>query len=1263
MSLLSKHFSITYVKNKTAMTANKNLITYFFHTSYDARKKYNFDTSLFSLNGNIIIADFYSARVLAQKINEVRSGDSPVTAGQINALGLLHEIFHYAIRIYEDEHNPGVFSKAIHTLKSQLGEKNLQKVLLGFIQKFPPLNVYKGNVTAEEYLQQSTGNKANSEIILEEIFLLHLENINQAFLPLKELYDDTPLVQQTPYVQFLIETEKFFEKEKPFGEENLSLTSFLKQPILTNPYNIDAQLEFIMSKWSKIIPSDIITKLLKSVDLIKEDAKLFMHPAEGGTHTGVAFIPSYKEGQTTDSVEKKYSLSFQEYLEYEHFTEDTHWMPEVVMIAKNTYVWLEQLSKRYQKPITRLDEVPDEELDILARWNFTAIWLIGVWERSSASQKIKQATGNPEAASSAYSLFDYVVAGELGGEPAFQNLKYRAWLRGIRIASDMVPNHTGIFSKWIIENPDHFIQSSRTPFPNYTFTGMDLSDNPDISIRIEDKYYSRSDAAVVFQRVDNRTGETRYIYHGNDGTNMPWNDTAQLNLLKPEVRESLIQTIMHVARQFPIIRFDAAMTLTKKHYQRLWFPQPGTGGDIPSRADFAMTREEFDNAMPNEFWREVVDRINNEMPNTLLLAEAFWLMEGYFVRTLGMHRVYNSAFMHMLMKEENDRYKTLIKNTLEFNPEILKRYVNFMSNPDEETAVRQFGKDDKYIGICIMMVTLPGLPMFGHGQVEGFAEKYGMEYRKSYYTEFPDLHLIRRHEEEIFPLMQKRHLFSQVEHFELYDVYNGNGNVNENVFAYSNISGDERALIIYNNSYNSVNGWINFSTGKVHSSDEKKNIYRKKLSEALQFKYDDGYFYILKEHQSNLEYLIPAGKLLHNGFHFNLQGYKYKAFINIREVYDTNGDYKRLYEQIGDEGVPSVENVLQEMNLTPIHYAMQQLFNSETFHHFDNYCFQHKLKEDDNTPLPLKIIIGKYEWLLSESKKTLHLRFDVNVASKEFERKIRSIKKIEEYLQKVKKMKRQPKWFSEGESSITIYSNNGYLRQLEIFFIFIALDELQKLLAENNHQFNNIEKLVIEKPLQKLFAKREFNNDTVLYSVEIVKTLLSVSNLFDKDVKEVKSFSNETDLLNKEIEVFKEMFSYKKVKSFIKYNEYDEKKYFSKEQFELLLDWITTSIIFRVYNSKSSFTKSTEEKKYLIDNVKYYLFLNQLLKKRANESGYVIEEFLSIPEKIERIKKKPVKTTVAGKKKTEENEKTTVSKVKKKKENKASASTPKKKKN
>jgi hypothetical protein len=141
--------------------------------------------------------------------------------------------------------------------------------------------------------------------------------------------------------------------------------------------------------------------------------------------------------------------------------------------------------------------------------------------------------------------------------------------------------------------------------------------------------------------------------------------------------------------------------------------------------------------MPHEFWREVVDRVAAEVPGTLLLAEAFWLMEGYFVRTLGMHRVYNSAFMNMLRDEENAKYRSVIKNTLEFDPDIMKRYVNFMSNPDERTAIDQFGKGDKCFGVAAMMSTLPGLPMFGHGQIEGFTEKYGMEYRGRATTRLP----------------------------------------------------------------------------------------------------------------------------------------------------------------------------------------------------------------------------------------------------------------------------------------------------------------------------------------------------------------------------------------------------------------------------------------------------------------------------------------------------------------------------------------------
>ena len=272
----------------------------------------------------------------------------------------------------------------------------------------------------------------------------------------------------------------------------------------------------------------------------------------------------------------------------------------------------------------------------------------------------------------------------------------------------------------------------------------------------------------------------------------------------------MIQTILAVARRFPVIRFDAAMVLAKKHVRRLWFPGPGEGGGgIPSRAEHGtMTQAEFDAAMPAEFWREVVDRVAAEVPDTLLLAEAFWLLEGYFVRTLGMHRVYNSAFMHMLRDEDNAGYRRVLKETLEFDPEILKRYVNFMNNPDEKTAVEQFGKGDKYFGVATMLATLPGLPMLGHGQFEGFAEKYGMEFRRARSQETVDEWLVARHEREIVPLLHRRGDFAEARDFLLYDVAHDDGGVDEHVFAYSNGSGPSRSLVVYHNRYAETSGWI-----------------------------------------------------------------------------------------------------------------------------------------------------------------------------------------------------------------------------------------------------------------------------------------------------------------------------------------------------------------------------------------------------------------------------------------------------------------------
>ncbi|MEA2676909.1 MAG: hypothetical protein QOJ81_1050, partial [Chloroflexota bacterium] len=756
-----------------------------FHVSREARQRYEFDEALFGLSGNVVFADYAAARRFAHAMNAQRDlAANPartVRAGDINAMGLVDEVLHYVVELYRRQRNPAAMAQALAALRQSLGGDALETALTVFADRFPTLAAYRGEQSAADYLAGSTDGTPNRQIALEELLMVWLANGNPAFGQYEELFEDTPLADRSAYDQVIEGLRDYFRTQPGFGPDGDDLITLLQRPAREAGGSLADQLRWINGSWG-FVADRLGDFLTIGLDVLREDERaqwMRFNPNDGGAAV-------FGGGADADSGALHGFGDAAEAEAPERFSQDLDWMPRVTLLAKSTYVWLDQLSRAYDRPIYRLDQIPDEELDQVAAHGFTGLWLIGLWERSRASQQIKQLRGNPEAVASAYSLMDYSIADDLGGDAAYANLRDRAWARGIRLASDMVPNHMGIDSRWVVEHPDWFIQRADPPYPAYTYDGPNLSSDERVGIYIEDHYFDNTDAAVTFKRVDRWSGQERFIYHGNDGTSMPWNDTAQLDYLNPEVREAVIQTILHVARQFPIIRFDAAMTLAKKHIQRLWYPEPGEGGAIPSRAENALKKADFDKAMPQEFWREVVDRVAAEAPDTLLLAEAFWLMEGYFVRTLGMHRVYNSAFMHMMRDGRNDEYRTLIKNTLEFDPQILKRYVNFMNNPDERTAVDQFGKGDKYFGVATVLATMPGLPMFGHGQVEGFAERYGMEYRRAYVDETPDKDLIARHEREIFPLIHQRWLFAEVDSFALYDFVTGDGSVNEDVFAFSN---------------------------------------------------------------------------------------------------------------------------------------------------------------------------------------------------------------------------------------------------------------------------------------------------------------------------------------------------------------------------------------------------------------------------------------------------------------------------------------------
>jgi glycosidase len=1180
------------------MTTNPSPI-YEFHISRQARDRYQFDQLIFGTSGNVIFADFHAARIFARKMNQKRDvinfPETVVRAGQINGMGLIDEILHMIVELYRQQINPRVMQEALDWMRGMLGETELDHTLLEFIQEFPPLAMYRNNVNARDYLDASSNGISNRQIALEELLLLWLANVNPAFSPFQELFDDSNLTRITAYDKLSPLIHAFFETQPTFGPDHQNLVDMLRAPAINSPHSLTGQLEFIRQRWGAIL-GRYLFRLLGSLDLFKEEEKAtFLGP-------GPTRVYEYKGME----------------LEPERYSPDKDWMPSLVLIAKNAYVWLDQLSKQYQRPIQHLDQIPDEELDKLSQWGFTGLWLIGLWERSLASKRIKQLRGNPDAVASAYSLLDYQISGDLGGDEAYQSLRQRAWRRGIRLASDMVPNHMGIDSRWVIEHPDWFISQDYSPFPSYSFSGANLSGDGRVGIYVEDHYFDNSDAAVVFKRVDFWTGQEKYIYHGNDGTSMPWNDTAQLNYLMPEVREAVIQTILHVARKFQVIRFDAAMTLAKKHYQRLWYPEPGTGGAIPSRAEHGLTKDQFDAAMPVEFWRELVDRVAHEVPDTLLLAEAFWLMEGYFVRTLGMHRVYNSAFMNMLRDEKNAEYRLVIKNTLEFDPEILKRYVNFMNNPDERTAVDQFGKEDKYIGICTMMVTLPGLPMFGHGQVEGFTEKYGMEYRRAYWDEKPDEYLVERHRQQIFPLMKKRYLFSQVQDFLLYDFYSPEGYVNEDVFAYSNRAGDEKGLVVYHNKFATAKGWIRISAAySVKTQGGEHMLIQKRLGEGLGIANDENTYCIFHDPVNGLEFIRNTKEMHDKGLYVELEAYKCQVFTSFREVQDNEfHQYANLAVYLNGRGVPSIDEALKEIFLQPIHKTYRELVNPGYFRwvitnrvlttskldagRLPSGDFEHVLLEAEN----------KYIALVEEVKRSTHASGEAQPIVNSVKQNLLACLYLPIFqdkfrLSRSRNFQQMMKYIHAGNLKTSPWKS-GDAYTWSVVLGWLVTNGLGKIISEKGYEEISrswIDEWMLNKIMVSTLSDLGLNgrsNWRVVIMIKLLTTHHAWWTLLDKKQDKPKKNTNYV--------ILNSILSDSDALAYLGVNRYQDILWFNKESFEDLMWWLLIVACVEITGMHINENQVDFVSKLILPS---YKVISTLLAN-AQASGYKLEKLLDL---------------------------------------------------
>jgi glycosidase len=417
----------------------------------------------------------------------------------------------------------------------------------------------------------------------------------------------------------------------------------------------------------------------------------------------------------------------------------------------NSWVWLNELSHREGCAIG-FGNVPEAEIERLAALGFDALWLMGVWQRSSVSREI--ALGHPglcdayqaalpdftsaDVVGSPFAVYGYQVDNDLGRDDGLASLRERMSRYGLQLILDFISNHFALDHPWLTEHPELFVQGTQE------------------SLQREPESYFTS-ARGVFA-------------HGRDPYFPPWTDTVQLDYRVRKTREAMTELLLDVAKRCDGVRCDMAMLVTQDVFSRTW----GGAFDPPD----------------SEFWSEAIKKLRLRQPDFLMLAEVYWDKESD-LQQQGFDYTYDKRLYDHLKADNADLVRLHVGGDAQFQ----SRLARFIENHDEPRALEVFGSQ-RSCAAATAALALPGLRLFHEGQLGGYRRTLPVQLR-------------RRHREEIDPRIQQfyRCLLSalrdavfqegQWKMLNPHPAWHDNLSHN-NFFAYQWIWGQERRLAVVN---------------------------------------------------------------------------------------------------------------------------------------------------------------------------------------------------------------------------------------------------------------------------------------------------------------------------------------------------------------------------------------------------------------------------------------------------------------------------------
>ncbi len=340
----------------------------------------------------------------------------------------------------------------------------------------------------------------------------------------------------------------------------------------------------------------------------------------------------------------------------------------------NTRVWLTELSGKLGRTAT-LDDIPDSELDRLARLGFEWLWFLSVWQTGPTSRQVSRT--NPvwraefeetlpdlteeDIQGSGFAITAYTVHENLGGNDALARLRARLHQRGLKLMLDFVPNHMGLDHPWIDSHPEYFIQG----------TGNDLAQTPHNYVWVQSRH------------------RDLLLAHGRDPYFGGWIDTLQLNYANAALQQAMIGELVRIAGQCDGLRCDMAMLVLPEVFEKTW------GKRAPL------------------FWPMATRHVRERFPKFLFLAEVYWDLE-WTLQQQGFDYAYDKRLYDRLRDHQARPVREHFYAGLDYQNKLAR----FLENHDEPRAATTFPSDVHHAAAVISFLS-PGLRFFHDGQFEG----------------------------------------------------------------------------------------------------------------------------------------------------------------------------------------------------------------------------------------------------------------------------------------------------------------------------------------------------------------------------------------------------------------------------------------------------------------------------------------------------------------------------------------------------------------